>query len=371
MNSLTIENVLQWSTAQCYDHALKMVRKLAYKKHPVYHGAEFDDYIFCDFGYQLPILLVAHMDTVDDTCSWIYPKKLNALKLVKNIKNENGVLRNRGGGVLGGDDRAGVYSILNILKTRAENNQPLPAVLFTTGEECGGIGVAQFCRNKILSSLSINLMIELDRRGMDEYVTYHTMPQKVCDYVEAFGWCPAFGIYSDIQDLTEEYRIPSVNVSIGYYHQHTSREYLVLEEMEASIERVNAMLDDPFQLHLEVDIRHHKCYSNAAWGLGHLDAGWVDDKDDQDNVLVVKDADDLQLQHEVDTVLSIHTTAQETCPMCGQVWWNCDDGCHYMHDIIAKNLDVEHIEFLLFYYVYEEDKLYDFLTKLKEWYDEV
>jgi hypothetical protein len=150
--------------------------------------------------------------------------------------------------ILGADDRAGVYGLLMAAKTAASMGVALPTLVFTDQEETGGVGVKTLLEDKILNTDSINLFVEMDRKGCNEYVFYSwSLPKAVKKYVRSFGYNESKGSYSDITDITDDTGIPSVNVSCGYYNQHTESEVLHVDELEMNIGRVVQMLADPIQ----------------------------------------------------------------------------------------------------------------------------
>ena len=76
-------------------------------------------------------------------------------------------------------------------------------------------------------------MIELDRRGSNDLVYYD------CDGYDEFmkfcedmtGYKHAHGSYSDICSFMDEWKICGVNLSCGYYNEHTAKEHVVIDEM--------------------------------------------------------------------------------------------------------------------------------------------
>lgn len=216
-----------------------------------------------------PIALVAHVDTV----SW-------GTKGMTLAWNKN-VLRNEEG-VLGADDRAGVFGILEVISKAKRMNLPLPTIIFTNHEESGGRGVKQFIKDQIITGEGINLFVELDRKGCNEYVYYtSSLPKQVKEYVESFGYCQKEGSYSDIMDLAFAYKIPAVNLSVGYYAQHSQHETLHWDEMWLTINRVVEMLADPIPVLYrlsETDCRSWAggysyrggagMYDSELWGMG-------------------------------------------------------------------------------------------------------
>lgn len=171
---------------------------------------------------KIPVLLVAHLDTVFDAPpdSLCYDKDRN-------------IIFGKNGGI-GGDDRCGVYAILEILKRYR------PHVLFTCGEEIGGIGAGDATFE--LDRPNVKYMIELDRQGNNDCVFYNCGNEQFIQYIESFGFVTDFGTFSDISILGPDWDIAAVNLSCGYYHEHTEKEYIKFDELQQVINRVKKML---------------------------------------------------------------------------------------------------------------------------------
>ena len=168
-------------------------------------------------------VLVAHVDTV---------RTHNKILLEQNKDKIRNVL-----GILGADDRAGVYACYKLHK---ETNC---AVLFTNYEETGGKGVKKFTYDYPKFFSNTRLFIELDRQGNNEFVNYTYLPEEIENIIkEVTIFKPDFGTYSDIYELSTFYRIPAINVSIGFYNEHTKQEYLCLTSLQNSIENVKNLL---------------------------------------------------------------------------------------------------------------------------------
>jgi len=137
------------------------------------------DYIIA-FG-DIPIALVAHLDTV-----FKYPVTQLYYDREKNVAfSPDG---------LGADDRAGVFAILQILKTDLR-----PSIIFTTDEEQGGIGAAQLTLQYPQCPIpNLKYLIELDRQGSTDAVFYECDTADFKDYIESFGFLEAKGSFSDI-----------------------------------------------------------------------------------------------------------------------------------------------------------------------------
>ena len=209
----------------------------------------------------LPVILVAHMDTV-----------FKAPKYV-DYDIKKGIMSAKTG--LGADDRAGIYSILNIVESGYK-----PSILFLEDEEVGCIGAKWFITNKLAKSLKGNFFIELDRKGKDDVVYYDCINRDFSDYIESFGFKPQYGAYSDISVICPSFDLAGVNLSIGYYDQHTPNETLNINEMENTIEKVKNILDQPNDIRYNYytkeyyenereQIKYKNYYGNYAYGLDY------------------------------------------------------------------------------------------------------
>lgn len=193
-----------------------------------------DGYVFAKGTY--PVLLVAHMDTVH----------LETPKQFKYKKNGDVISSPQG---LGGDDRCGVYMILKIIK------EIKCSVLFVEDEEVGSVGAKKFVKSfKGKNELKLNYIIEFDRRNANDAVYYDLDNKEFEDFVtESSGghFETAFGSFSDICVLAPFFRVAAVNLSCGYYKEHTLETYTVYSEMEKNIakakEIIKTKVDEPFE----------------------------------------------------------------------------------------------------------------------------
>lgn len=193
----------------------------------------------------IPVLLVAHMDTVHK-------------QQCKEIKNENGKLSSPQG--IGGDDRCGVFIIMNLVKDFH------CSVLLCEDEEIGTIGARKFTNAKFkqltddgkktekryIDELGVNFMIEFDRKGSNDAVFYSCNNREFVDFVtDVTGFKETFGSWSDISVLMPEAKIAAVNLSCGYYNPHTTIEYVMYDEMmdTAAIAKclITEKCDKPFK----------------------------------------------------------------------------------------------------------------------------
>lgn len=171
----------------------------------------------------IPIVLVAHMDTV-------FPAPPNDFY----YDSKKGALWSPDG--LGADDRAGVFAILKIIGSGLR-----PHILFTCDEEIGGGGACEAADNKKFFG-DVKYVIQLDRRGSNDCVFYDCDNEEFIKYVENFGFQEAIGTFSDISIICPSWEVAGVNLSIGYHNEHSICEILMVREMMATVEKVKLML---------------------------------------------------------------------------------------------------------------------------------
>ena len=177
----------------------------------------------------MPVMLVAHLDTIHRkqcTDADIYVSRDNNI-----VKSDNGI---------GGDDRCGVFMIMDIIK----NTKHRPYVLFTEDEECGGLGAKMFIKRYNKSNTKLNFIIELDRANSIDSVYYDLDNKDFEKYINKYGFKTAIGSYTDICDLCPAFDCAGVNLSCGYYKAHTTNEYVNIREMLNTTYKVARILED-------------------------------------------------------------------------------------------------------------------------------
>ena len=211
----------------------------------------------------IPVLLTAHMDTVHkERIEDFYEAEL---------ENGNHKLHSPQG--IGGDDRCGIYIILQII---AKGYRPY--ILFCEDEEIGCVGSEKFVRTDHIFDLSaMKYLILLDRRGRDDCVFYDCDNRDFVNYVRSTtGNVEAYGTCSDISILAPECGVSAVNLSCGYYNEHHLNEYVILEEMKRTYEITLDLLDDLDNVsQFEYVERSYRKYSVRTTG-GYE---WYDDYD--------------------------------------------------------------------------------------------
>lgn len=200
---------------------LKVLNKFLKSKYETVYSTE--DYIIA-IG-DIPVALVAHLDTV-----FTQPPTEVFYDRVKNVMfSPDG---------LGADDRAGVYSIIQIIKMGLK-----PTIIFTTEEETGAKGAQALIKAFPNAPTELKYIIELDRRGSNDCVFYECDNPDFEEYIESFGFVTAWGTFSDISIICPKWGIAGVNLSIGYKDEHTYGELLYVGHMLNTIKRVSKMLE--------------------------------------------------------------------------------------------------------------------------------
>lgn len=172
---------------------------------------------------EIPVLLVAHLDTVHATL----PTQIR--------EDKDGRISSPQG--IGGDDRCGVYMIQEIVK------ELKCSVLLCEQEEVGCIGASKFANSKYIDKLDVNYMVELDRNGKNDAVFYECDNEDFTKFVlKNTGYKKQPGSFTDICKLMPKAKIAGVNLSCGYYSAHTTNEYVVPAEMNNTIEVVKKLV---------------------------------------------------------------------------------------------------------------------------------
>lgn len=173
----------------------------------------------------IPVALVAHADTVFKT----YPKNFFYDAKQTVMWSPSG---------MGADDRAGIYAIIEIIK----RSELRPHVIITTGEECGCIGASKLISDYPVFPYPLKYMIQLDRRGSKDCVFYGCDNHDFQKFIESYGFKTEWGSFSDISVLAPAWKIAAVNLSVGYFNEHTASEFLCFQFLHDTINKVKQML---------------------------------------------------------------------------------------------------------------------------------
>lgn len=214
-------NICKKTQEELIDYLPKKLLEEGYKEVVVEKG-----YIYAKGT--VPVLLTAHMDTVHekivvDYYEWVDDKGKHVITSPQGI---------------GGDDRCGIYMILEIIKEHK------CSVLFCEDEEVGGVGSELFCASDFFAELyDLNYLIELDRANCKDAVFYDCDNEEFTEFItKETGYTVAYGSFSDISVLAPKCGVAAVNLSCGYYNAHKLEEEVIVEDMINTIEVVKKLL---------------------------------------------------------------------------------------------------------------------------------
>lgn len=181
---------------------------------------------------EAPVMLVAHLDTVHR----------EPVRTIYKTADSDILMSPQG---IGGDDRCGVYALVNVFELASKK----PWLLFTCDEEIGGIGAEAFCTAYDYGELpagldGLKMLIEIDRRGRNDAVYYDCANSAFEAYITSKGFKTAHGSFSDISLIAPMLGVAAVNLSSGYYKPHTVCEYIVRSEIDATLRKVIEIVAD-------------------------------------------------------------------------------------------------------------------------------
>ena len=230
-----------------------------------YEVVNEDGFLYAEGSY--PVMLIAHMDTVHhDKCTIVCTSEDG-----KYVMSPQGI---------GGDDRCGIYMIL---KTIDEINC---SVVFTEDEEVGCIGASKFAATDYKPK-NLNYIVEYDRKGKNDAVFYDCDNPDFTAFVTdpEIGFKEEHGSCSDISRIAPKLGVAAVNISSGYYNQHTLHEYVNVAQMENNIERGKKLIlkpcEKPFEyIEKKWTYTYNKSGVSSYYGnygyKGHYTDDWYD-----------------------------------------------------------------------------------------------
>lgn len=189
-----------------------------------------DGYIYAEGT--IPVALVAHMDTVcEDEKSKI---KIEPLLLYDREKEVMTFMYPTF------DDITGIFVIIKLISAGYK-----PHIILTEDEELGCKGAEKLIKKNAKSPFKeLKYLIQVDRRGTNDCVFYDCCNLKFIDYIEKFGFKEAHGSFSDISVIAPSWGVAAVNLSVGYYNEHSYQEVLLVPALLATIEKIKNILDD-------------------------------------------------------------------------------------------------------------------------------
>lgn len=172
------------------------------------------------------VMLVSHADTI---------KRSDKFELI-----ENDYVLKANMSVLGGDDRCGCAAIYDLLGVKNIN------VLITNFEESGCLGAHEFVDklSKDLIESNVNALIEFDRRGVNQYVVYSNKCKELQELAELKGLKEEYGSLSDVKIITASTKIAHINMSAGYYNEHSIDEFVDKMGWIYQCTKLESLVDD-------------------------------------------------------------------------------------------------------------------------------
>lgn len=208
-------------------------------------------------GSGATIHLNSHMDTVRNCQA--------DKRIVVNDGVYQAVLPDGSAGVLGADDRAGIATILTIINYMPKFDGVVK-VSFYREEEIGCVGSS---KSDLDFLNDVDLSVTFDRKGSSDIVVGTWGQAFACnevgfwleDVASNYGFdfsCVEGGI-SDAMTISENH-INAINLSVGYYNEHTANEFLIFKELYTSMEFAKSFISEinnVYQTFTEVPSTNH------------------------------------------------------------------------------------------------------------------
>lgn len=241
--------------------------------------------------------VVAHMDTIHNFTS--------ARELI--IKNNIITARYIKSGTqcgLNADDCNGILVALQLLETL-----PNLKVCFTTQEEIGGVGAYE-AANNIEFFLNVRYLIQADRRGNKDLITHtngidsasEKFVEDIQSLMEKYNYSESIGTFTDIGVLASKLLISGVNVSCGYYNEHTFKECCNINELNNCLNFIYEIITSLDDQAITYTIKAQKPYVSNYYSSYDYDNYIYDDSP--------KDEYDLPCDHCID----------QDCMHCEKAW---------------------------------------------------
>lgn len=173
------------------------------------------------------VCMVSHMDEAQDY------KEAYEVVIDNNIWTGRGLKSKKQLG-LGCDDTNGICITLQMLKTCSNLK-----CVFTTEEEVGAKGAFEACFNEKFFE-NVQCFLQADRRGSSDLIVNtngitccsNGFSDYITDICDKYNYSHKYGTFTDVGILVEHFGISGVNISCGYYKEHTDEEYTNVDELE-------------------------------------------------------------------------------------------------------------------------------------------
>lgn len=243
-----LKRIMRMDKSQLFDFLEKELSRV-YKE--IDTNGRQRNFMFCEG--QLPIVVVAHLDTVfEDSFSYGsaymkddwwngYDYHVEEDISMKEIYHDRveGVMWSPDG--LGADDRVGVFMILSLVRRGLR-----PYILFTTDEESGSASGYEFAAlyQHHFKEYDIKYFMELDRSGYNDCVFYNCDNSLFVEFIESYGFQKDFGSFTDISAICPILGVAGVNLSVGYYNEHSKTEMIDLFTMSKNFDIIYKMVKE-------------------------------------------------------------------------------------------------------------------------------
>lgn len=213
-------------------------------------------------------ILSAHMDTVRKEKDFCIGAFLNESEDDKILS----------GGILGGDDKCGVYIILKVLEIGRKVN-----FIFSRDEEIGCLGIKALVKPNSVENKEVTEKIKnslwclvLDRRGNSDIICeqndYGTIEfEKALEKISNegnFGYKGARGLCSDANYICDY--ISTANLSVGYYNPHSDKEYILKSDLQKALDYTLAIIDGLKEQFVAPEPKPYNYYYNGyRYGYGY------------------------------------------------------------------------------------------------------
>jgi tripeptide aminopeptidase len=218
---------------------------------------------------------------------------------------------------IGGDDKVGIYITLRLLQT-FDN---FKAVFFLDEEVgCKGSSEAEFTFFD-----DSTIVLECDRRGIDDFVTSISgtklsddkLLNDIDDILKKYDRKKVNGGITDVGEIAEKNKVQVANMSCGYYDPHSDNEYIVITEVESTLDMCHEILLRTEFKRYEIDLENRVSYYRGVSYGGYGEYGVYGGYDSWDNDYIM----DYDYDEKEYKIGNFKTTCE--CPECGdnEVWY--------------------------------------------------
>lgn len=223
VNKGYLKNLLMFNQTELFEH---IVQKVSKNKNYNLTVSFKSGIIVTPKGVIKYPLICSHLDTINDS------KKIKLQN--SDVEIDGDIIKLSQSSLakcLGGDDRCGVYTALQLI----DLGFPFGFAFFCD-EEIGCIGSSRLAKD-IDENKNITTFIGLDRRGLDNVAVYGYNNQDLINLFENEGYIEVDGSITDVAVLSEQSsrNLACVNLSVGYYNEHTKREFINIFAIQRAI----------------------------------------------------------------------------------------------------------------------------------------